>query len=156
MKSELPPLRFVYVSGFWDKLLWETELHQMTFQNPGHFPHLTPFSNFHEQYLKNNPKNWKQLNSNASNSFFVQIEKNWIITMPWITQQSERLITAMAVLIHTLYGSVITTKRTGLLYRNSMQTYLNCSRTQFSKTKDRHSNPNCNFQKPPPSPSFSS
>lgn len=59
MKSELPPLKFVCVSGFWDKLLWETELHQMMFQKLGHFPHPTPFSNFHEQYLKNNSKNWK-------------------------------------------------------------------------------------------------
>lgn len=155
MKSELPPLRFVCVSGFWDKLLWETELHQMMFQKLGHFPHPIPFSNFHEQYLKNNPNNWKWLNSNASNSSSVQMEKKWIITVIELHSRV-RLIIAMAVLIHTLNGSVITTKWTGLLYRNSMQTYLNCRRTQFSKAKDRRSNPNCSSSKPTPPPSFSS
>lgn len=53
MKSKLPPWRFVCVFGFGDKHPWETELHQMMFQKLGHFHHLTPFSDFHEQYLKN-------------------------------------------------------------------------------------------------------
>lgn len=150
MKSKLPPLRFVCVSGFWDKHLWETELHQMTFQKLGHFHHLTPFSDFHEQYLKNNPKNWKQLISIPPNISLVHMENSWIITVRWVIWQNQRLITVMVVLIYFLW---LIRKWTGLFYRTSTQIlslFFLFGLQQISIFQNkRQSNINFNSCKPP-------
>lgn len=150
MKSKLPPLRFVCVSGFWDKHLWETELHQTMFQKLGHFHHLTPFSDFHEQYLKNNPENWKQLISIPPNISLVQMENNCIITVRWVIWQSQTHHT------HGSLGILLMAQETqSERHRTSAQTLslffssLVCSRTQFSKTKGRQSSPSFNSYKPP-------
>lgn len=159
MKSKLPPLRFVCVSGFWDKHLWETELHQMMFQKLGHFHHLTPFSDFHEQYLKNSQKeimktinqySTKQLSCTDRKQLYLYRAVFFIskahpsngspdaLFMPHKLQNEKHYFIKFICKLHYYFS------------------YLVCSRTEFSKTEDRQSNPNINSYKTPSPQDFSS
>lgn len=163
MKSKLPPLRFACVSGFWDKHQWEIELHQTRFQKLGHFHHLTPFSDFHEQYLKNNPKHWEQLIRIPRNISLVQMENNRIITADWVLWQGKTHHghdVLCIVFLHLLWLRNHTMNRITLsdFYTNFIIIFLFVlySRTQFPKTKYRQSKPNFNSHKPPSPHGFNS
>lgn len=157
MRSKLPPLRFVCVSDFWDKHQWETELHQMMFQKLGHFHHLTPFSDFHEQYLKNNQKEiMKTINQYSTKQLSCTDRKLYLYhavvfiskahpshgspdtLMPHKLQNERHYFIKFICKLHCHFSCLV------------------CSRTEFSKTEDRQPNPNFNSYKPPSPQDFSS
>lgn len=122
----------------------------MTFQKLGHFHHLTPFSDFHEQYLKNNPKNLKQLTGITPNISLVQMENNCIITAHWVIWQSQTLITVMVVLIYGLRNHRMNRITLQDFYTNLSLFFLfSLHQNSVFQLKDRQYKLNFNFYKPP-------
>jgi len=76
------------------------------------------------------------------------MENNCIITVHWVIWQSQRRITVMAVFDLLFMAQESQNEQDyliGLLHKlYNYFSYLVCSRTRFSKTKDRQSNPNFN------------